>query len=109
MTGHGEIESILQYEFRDHALLDEALVASGARPSTSRNDARKHGNKCLALIGDTLLRLVIVDDGIIGGASTGKIMAPYGTFFIIEDISKMSAHLCCRSIKFRPARNSENG
>ena len=72
MTTREEVERILQYKFRDHTLLDEALVASGAGPSRSPNDARRHGNKGLALIGDALLRLVIVDDGIIEGASTGK-------------------------------------
>jgi len=72
MTGRREIESILGYEFRDHALLDEALLASGAGPSKSPDDTRKHGNKGLALIGDAVLRLVIVDDGIIEGASTGR-------------------------------------
>ena len=70
MAGREEIESILQY--KDRALLDEALLASGAGPSQSRNDARRHGNKGLALIEDALLRLVIVDDGITEGASTGK-------------------------------------
>jgi ribonuclease-3 len=73
MSANKDLETILQYEFRDSSLLDEALVAAGAGTSKSPDNARQHGNKALALIGDALLRLVIVDDGILAGASTGKL------------------------------------
>ncbi|KAK2684576.1 hypothetical protein QWA68_016807 [Fusarium oxysporum] len=70
MKERKELEAILQYEFRDPSILKEALLADGAEPANSRSDANKHGNKRLALIGDALLRLVLVDDSIMGGAST---------------------------------------
>lgn len=66
------IETTLNYRFRDRKLLQEALIAAGAG-LRSRANARKHGNKGLALIGDAILRLVLVDDGILTGKSTGKL------------------------------------
>ncbi|KAK1243570.1 hypothetical protein MKX08_001708 [Trichoderma sp. CBMAI-0020] len=65
-----DIESILHYHFKDPALLEEALQAAAvSTPSTSQQDPRKHGNKALAMIGDAVLKLVVVDDGIVGGKS----------------------------------------
>lgn len=75
MKERKELEAILQYEFRDPSILEEALLADGAEPAISPTDANKHGNKRLALIGDALLRLVLVDDSIIGGGSTGMLVA----------------------------------
>ncbi|SPJ79168.1 uncharacterized protein FTOL_07559 [Fusarium torulosum] len=72
MKDRKELEAILQYEFRDPSILKEALLADGAEPANSATDPKKHGNKRLALIGDALLRLVLVDDSIIGGASTAE-------------------------------------
>jgi ribonuclease-3 len=67
-----DIENILQYQFKDPALLEEALHANGSIPSTSLKDPRKHRNKALALIGDAILRLVVVSDGIDGGKTLRK-------------------------------------
>ncbi|KAM4055262.1 ribonuclease III domain-containing protein [Hirsutella rhossiliensis] len=72
MASHKEIENILQYQFQDARLLEEALTAADAAPSKPPNNVRKNGNKALALIGDALLRLVVVDDGIAEGATTAK-------------------------------------
>lgn len=66
------IEDILQYQFRNPVLLNEALTADGAGQSRSRSNARKHGNKGLAMIGDAILRLVLVDDGVRQGNSLGE-------------------------------------
>ncbi|KAH6873605.1 hypothetical protein B0T10DRAFT_533246 [Thelonectria olida] len=57
---------------KDHALLEEALSAAGASPSVPMNDIERQGNKRLALIGDAVLRMVIVDDGIVAGKTTAK-------------------------------------
>lgn len=57
---------------KDHALLEEALSAAGASPSVPMNDIERQGNKRLALIGDAVLRMVIVDDGIVAGKTTGR-------------------------------------
>ncbi|KAH7184507.1 ribonuclease III domain-containing protein [Fusarium oxysporum] len=72
MKEQKELEAILQYQFRDPSILEEALLADGAEPTNSATDTRKHGNKRLALIGDALLRLVLIDDSIIGGASRAE-------------------------------------
>ncbi|KAG7403843.1 hypothetical protein Forpe1208_v016300 [Fusarium oxysporum f. sp. rapae] len=64
--------AILQYEFRDPSILEEALLADGAEPANSATDTKKHGNKRLALSGDALLCLFLVIDSIIGGASTAE-------------------------------------
>ena len=75
MTAHKEVQEILNRRFDDLALIDEALVADGAHEK-ARDNAREHGNKGLALIGDALLRLVIVDDCMIAGYSTAKQSVP---------------------------------
>ncbi|KAL9471553.1 hypothetical protein ACSS6W_009494 [Trichoderma asperelloides] len=61
------IEKILQYHFQDPALLKEVLHADGSTPTLSKDKPREHGNKALAMIGDAVLRLVVVNDGIVGG------------------------------------------
>lgn len=66
-----QIEHALQYKFKDPALLEEALVAAGAGPKKAKT-AREKGNKVLALIGDALLRLVLVDDSVVAGQAPGK-------------------------------------
>jgi ribonuclease-3 len=70
MDGKEKIQRLLQYEFRDKELLEEALTAAGQTPSPVGRNTRGHGNKALALIGDALLRLIVVDDAIRGGANT---------------------------------------
>lgn len=67
-----DIENILQYHFKDPALLNEALQADGSTPSLSKENPRKHGNKALAMIGDAVLRPVVIDDSIVGGKTRRK-------------------------------------
>ncbi|UKZ83559.1 hypothetical protein TrVFT333_011368 [Trichoderma virens FT-333] len=64
------VQDILQYQFRNPKLLEEALRAAGSDPTTTRQTPRTHGNKGLAMIGDAVLRLAVVDDGIIDGKTT---------------------------------------
>lgn len=64
------VQDILQYQFRNPKLLEEALRAPGTDPGTTRQNPRAHGNKGLAMIGDAVLRLAVVDDGIIDGKTT---------------------------------------
>jgi ribonuclease-3 len=66
-----QVERALNYKFHDQKLLQEALIAAGAGAESPVN-ARKHGNKGLALIGDAILRLVLVDDGVLTGKSTAR-------------------------------------
>lgn len=66
-------QGILQYQFRNPKLLEEALRAPGTDPTTTRQNPRAHGNKGLAMIGDAVLRLAVVDDGIIDGKTTREL------------------------------------
>ncbi len=75
MTAHKDVQQSLNHRFDDLALIDEALVADGTHEK-ARDNAREHGNKALALIGDALLRLIIVDDCMTAGYSTGRSSIP---------------------------------
>ena len=70
MENQAALENIIKYHFASPQLLQEALTAEGASQS-SQGPAGK-GNKRLALVGDTLLRVVILDGWYPYGASTGE-------------------------------------
>lgn len=61
------VEDITGYRFADPKILCEALQAAGSTLS-SRSD----GNKRLAKVGDTALRLVLDSDGYEKGANRGR-------------------------------------
>lgn len=61
-----EVEKILGYKFTDTLLIQEALQLAGFRPNSD-------GNKNLALVGDAVLRLVLVMDGYDRGQRRGKL------------------------------------
>jgi ribonuclease-3 len=67
------MERIIQRKFHNPKLLEEALIAAGADIKPLMNNKKRQGNKRLALIGDTVLRLTLVDDGILLGKTTGKL------------------------------------
>jgi ribonuclease-3 len=66
------IDDILNYHFRSEKLRNEALLAEGALVSGVHIDGIAQGNKALALIGDALIRLVIIDQGYQEGAGRGE-------------------------------------
>ncbi|CAI6023409.1 unnamed protein product [Clonostachys chloroleuca] len=66
------MERIIQRKFRNPKLLEEALIAAGADEEAPMNNKKRQGNKRLALIGDAVLRLTLVDDGILLGKTTGQ-------------------------------------
>lgn len=66
-------ENIIDYHFANPEMLKEALQAAGASVSDKSVGDDREGNERLALVGDALLRLVILDDWYLGGTSTGKI------------------------------------
>ena len=65
------IEIILQYSFSNHQLLDEALLAAGAPASSKDIEGEVHGNKRLALLGDSVLKEVILEPWYSSEKSTG--------------------------------------
>ncbi|PVH69337.1 ribonuclease III [Cadophora sp. DSE1049] len=60
MTEH-PVESILQYRFSNRDLLNEALLAAGASASTKELYSDVQGNKRLALVGDSVLQVAILE------------------------------------------------
>lgn len=66
MEGQLDVERIIKYHFTNPQLLAEAFEAAGV------SKLHKGGNKRLALVGDALIRLVILDRWFPSGASTGK-------------------------------------
>ncbi|KAF4465957.1 Ribonuclease III [Fusarium albosuccineum] len=67
------MKQIIDHKFEDQKLLEEALVAAGADAEPPINDTKRQGNQRLALIGDAVLRLILVDDGIVSGKTTGML------------------------------------
>ena len=63
------IDDIINYHFRSEELRNEATLAAGASVSDVNIHGIAQGNKVLALIGDALIRLVIVDQGYAEGAT----------------------------------------
>lgn len=72
MSSLESLQARLHYSFKDASLLEEALTAAGAAVSSSEMDEPVSGNKRLALIGDAVLRLSVLDDWYPCGSSTGK-------------------------------------
>ena len=75
--GHGRKEStsiddIINYRYRSEKQRSEVILAAGASVSDVNIDGIAKGNKALALIGDALIRLVIVDQGYAEGAHPGE-------------------------------------
>ena len=66
------VENIIKYHFTNSELLKEAMLAAGASTADKRIEGDKQGNKRLALIGDALIRLDIVDRWHASGANTGE-------------------------------------
>ena len=55
-------EAIIDYRFNDESLLWEALQSMGSGASQIRNREMSEGNKRLAVVGDAILRLVVVEE-----------------------------------------------
>lgn len=67
------LQDKLGYHFINLNLLDEAFIAAGAPVSRTDIEGPVQGNKRLALVGDAVLRLCVLDEWYPEGADTGKI------------------------------------
>ena len=56
-----ELEDLLDYHFSDHHLLEELLQAAGSSVSDPTVHGDRHGNKRLALLGDSVLSTVLLE------------------------------------------------
>jgi ribonuclease-3 len=73
MTTFNSIEDQVDYHFHDSTLLKEAFLASGASVSSVEIEGPVKGNKRLALVGDAVLRLAVLDEWFESGTSTGMV------------------------------------
>ena len=74
MTQNAIVEKIILHQFEDNHLLTEALEAAGAHKHSDTKSEKDEGNKRLAMIGDALIRLAILDDWYPNGATIGKLV-----------------------------------
>lgn len=72
MDAKKTLEQDIGYVFNSKDLLEEALLAAGASNSSKEIDGPKQGNKRLALVGDAVLRLVVLDEWYPSCTATGK-------------------------------------
>jgi dsRNA-specific ribonuclease len=70
-------QSQLHYSFKNACLLEEAFLADGAAVLRDDVEGPRAGNKRLALIGDAVLRLSVLDEWYPEGESTGKLFATH--------------------------------
>ncbi|KFZ25091.1 hypothetical protein V502_00433 [Pseudogymnoascus sp. VKM F-4520 (FW-2644)] len=70
MEGQSDVERIIRYHFTNPQLLVEAFEAAGVSELNKGVTGQRHGNKRLALVGDALIRLAILDRWFPSGAST---------------------------------------
>jgi hypothetical protein len=66
-----DVEELLGYHFSEPNLLKEALMAAGAPASDKHISNEKQDNRRLALVGDAVLRLVLLDNWYKSGANIG--------------------------------------
>jgi ribonuclease-3 len=71
MSYYESLQHQLHYTFHDTRLLEEAFIADGAVKSRNDLDTPPSGNKRLALIGDAVLRLSVLEEWFPGGGNTG--------------------------------------
>jgi ribonuclease-3 len=67
-----EAEEVIGYHFNNPTLLEEALQAAGAAASNPHTKGDREGNKRLALLGDALLSMMLLDHWYDSGKDTGK-------------------------------------
>ncbi|KAK7177423.1 RNase [Paraphaeosphaeria sporulosa] len=94
MSDLESLQARLHYTFKNASLLEEALTAAGAAVSSREVNGLVSGNKRLALIGDAVLRLSVLDEWYLGGASTGneeaghEMVKDVGTNDRLQDVAK---------------------
>lgn len=75
MDAQKKLGEDIGYVFDSKDLLEEALLAAGASTSSKEIDGLKQGNKRRALVGDAVLRLVVLDEWYPSCTATGKVQS----------------------------------
>lgn len=65
------VQDIIGYQFRDRLILWEAMQAAGSNERSAGDRKFVDGNKRLAVIGDTVLQLVLAETWYRGGTARG--------------------------------------
>lgn len=65
-------EKLIAYAFTNRDLLKQALVAAGSREVKNIDIQHDGANKGLAMVGDALIRLIIVDEWFSGHETRGE-------------------------------------
>lgn len=71
------LEDSIGYHFKDLSVLKEAFLAAGASNLRKDVSGRLEGNKRLAFVGDSVLRLLVADEWFPSGKSTGIFLLLY--------------------------------
>jgi ribonuclease-3 len=72
MLYYESLQHQLHYTFHGTHLLEEAFIADGAVKSRNDLDGPPSGNKRLALIGDAVIRLSVLEEWFLSGGTTGE-------------------------------------
>jgi ribonuclease-3 len=78
MNTFSSIEDGVDYHFHDPALLKEAFLAAGAAVTRADIEGPVKGNRRLALVGDAVLRLAVLDEWFESDTSTGMLEVSLG-------------------------------
>ena len=70
------VQSIIAYDFNDHLILWEALQAAGSCITSAGTRRFPNGNKRLAILGDTILKLVLVSEWYESADTRGMFFMP---------------------------------
>lgn len=71
-----EVQNIIGYTFEDHFILWEALQAPGSITRLFGRRNMPDGNKRLAILGDTIMKLVLIEEWYEGAEDRGKNQIP---------------------------------
>ena len=72
MSYYQLLQNQLQYSFNNVDLLQQAFIAAGAAKQRPDVEGDVSGNKRLALIGDAVLRLSVLEEWFPSGESTSR-------------------------------------
>lgn len=74
MPNYESLQDRLGYHFDSLALLGQAFIAAGAPTSRGDVEGPTKGNKRLALVGDAVLRLCVLDEWYPDGTDIGMVV-----------------------------------
>src|SRR5690348_4495763 len=80
-----DVENILIYKFGNKSLLLEALKTAGSGFNIGQSRAVMDGNKRLALVGDSAIKMVVLCEWYHSGGNKGSFETPFMTKLIVTE------------------------